>query len=1038
MEREAFDRVFNNLSQEGREYLYEHQGVDEATLKDAIDNSDTVKEATASVNAQLDKQALSKDSNGNVTITLANASSVQTETISTSDQVKAVTAELQEDIATINAKDTAQDSSITSLQSTNASLQTTLENISKTGEASAASNVTFNTTDTGLVSTNVQEAIKEVKDNIPSVTQETGDSETSVMSQKAVTEIVDDAGLVYDCSEKGTVSYADLSAAIAAVPTLYQKGGLEIRYMIDGATDYQSSRLNNSTWSDNTMYWETANASTLSIDEIDDNIGGISRKMTLKGSYYINIFNYFVSSNNHTMYIAKVSKGDIVRMVGTLNYSGIWYTTDDLTGMTVAEVVAANPTKTKVFASSENSDSSVNRWIATVDCWVICAHGATQPIPTVISKGKFEALQAEVEMSGSTLVKTYYDNITDNYDNSTYQELWFRAVLDGADSIDLVMNENSSTDHSINITEDGVYHLRCNNASVWSVKVTFNGTKGDKGRVEVYSDYKTEEVNTAVESATEMRFHVMRKYTINGGTGKWICYKYEETDARYNPVFPKYTVVRIKCTNLGTATSYSIVTGSYSNGYSNTLLPTDATDVDKEWITVCDGSQTYFRINVTGDSAQTVFEAEIGEPVWDIAEQNRQDIVDLKNTWMHGHELELRDGFNFNTLLNKVYNSSKTTSNTEATLKRISKSAYGYAHVSLMEIVDGTVYMMHMQNASYSDGEKNTTTGYELVMEYFTLDRYNADDFDCETDVTTVVLGKIGSTYTDAGTSTEYTAVRAPGDGSFVNVSGTLYIVHPIRPADSDDETVISYQFSTTDNAVVDGTTNVCKLVYGDDTYDFTTANVKEIFNSAGYYTEGINSINVSSNFVVHNSTYYNVIAGAGELNGALISTTDFITFTIVDFLSWNIGGADEVMLCGPISANYIIVAARQMYGITNIKYNVYDAYRKYWTGLGMLPAANSRPYMWKASNTVGYIIWPTSDNRDLWQVASLTISNKRPYFTQICSIPKLWDYPCIYVYNSTPYFSASLNGRRQIYFGKLQLSTTNIVTKFISVIDKA
>lgn len=52
---------------------------------------------------------------------------------------------------------------IKTLETKENSMQTTLENISKTGEASAASNVTYNHSDSKLDATNVQQAVDEVR-----------------------------------------------------------------------------------------------------------------------------------------------------------------------------------------------------------------------------------------------------------------------------------------------------------------------------------------------------------------------------------------------------------------------------------------------------------------------------------------------------------------------------------------------------------------------------------------------------------------------------------------------------------------------------------------------------------------------------------------------------------------------------------------------------------------------------------------------------------------------------------------------------------
>ncbi|MDY5335539.1 MAG: CotH kinase family protein [Bacilli bacterium] len=69
------------------------------------------------------------------------------------------------------------------------SMQTTLENITKTGEASAASNVTYNHSDSNLDATNVQQAIDEVvtkKISKENIAQELGNAKDKVISQFAL------------------------------------------------------------------------------------------------------------------------------------------------------------------------------------------------------------------------------------------------------------------------------------------------------------------------------------------------------------------------------------------------------------------------------------------------------------------------------------------------------------------------------------------------------------------------------------------------------------------------------------------------------------------------------------------------------------------------------------------------------------------------------------------------------------------------------------------------------------------------------------
>ena len=84
---------------------------------------------------------------------------------------------------------------IKNLETKEDAMQTTLENITKTGEASAASNVTYNHNDSKLDATNVQQAVDELatkKFNKESILQESGEAEDKVMSQKAVSDKLSD------------------------------------------------------------------------------------------------------------------------------------------------------------------------------------------------------------------------------------------------------------------------------------------------------------------------------------------------------------------------------------------------------------------------------------------------------------------------------------------------------------------------------------------------------------------------------------------------------------------------------------------------------------------------------------------------------------------------------------------------------------------------------------------------------------------------------------------------------------------------------
>ncbi len=127
---------------------------------------------------------------------------------------------------------------IETLETKENSMQTTLENISKTGEASAASNVTYNHSDSKLDATNVQQAVDELvnkKFDKASVAQELGEAEDKVVSQKVVSAKLNDLN-----QEINNASDKVLSKNINAsgnLPINYNTGNGTAEQLIKGALD---------------------------------------------------------------------------------------------------------------------------------------------------------------------------------------------------------------------------------------------------------------------------------------------------------------------------------------------------------------------------------------------------------------------------------------------------------------------------------------------------------------------------------------------------------------------------------------------------------------------------------------------------------------------------------------------------------------------------------------------------------------------------------------------------------------------------------
>ena len=65
--------------------------------------------------------------------------------------------------------------------------------------------------------------------------------------------------MMYDCSAKGTITFATLDLAIASVPLAYRKGGLHIKFVDTASNKYNTYFLATPTWSTATADWQSSN-----------------------------------------------------------------------------------------------------------------------------------------------------------------------------------------------------------------------------------------------------------------------------------------------------------------------------------------------------------------------------------------------------------------------------------------------------------------------------------------------------------------------------------------------------------------------------------------------------------------------------------------------------------------------------------------------------------------------------------------------------------------------------------------------------------
>lgn len=137
---------------------------------------------------------------------------------------------------------------IETLETKESSMQTTLENITKTGEASAASNVTYNHNDSQLDATNVQQAVDKVK---------------ALLDNKAnKVDVVFDIS-AYHATGGTLATYADLTAALGTngknIPQSLRKGGMSVKFVQSSDNKYVQYRLMSDTFNTIPADWQYSN-----------------------------------------------------------------------------------------------------------------------------------------------------------------------------------------------------------------------------------------------------------------------------------------------------------------------------------------------------------------------------------------------------------------------------------------------------------------------------------------------------------------------------------------------------------------------------------------------------------------------------------------------------------------------------------------------------------------------------------------------------------------------------------------------------------
>lgn len=293
--------------------------------------------------------------------------------------------------------------------------------------------------------------------------------------------------------------------------------------------------------------------------------------------------------------------------------------------------------------------------------------------------------------------------------------------------------------------------------------------------------------------------------------------------------------------------------------------------------------------------------------------------------------------------LSIMCNSAKMTNDALNSLKKITHSDIKYGHMTELVINSGYVYITSLQNSG-NDGEGTYSTTAELTLSVFSLDRYNATDFNPDTDVINYKIGKLGEVFAN------YTAKSIFKDSAMYLIGNNLYITFMFITEEDNIAREFSIVYDIKQQIFKDK--NKCSLYYNGSNKDFTLDTINEILVSEGYKqtVKEDNIIEMVSQYSEHKGEYYaTLVMGKDRNYGMIVKTSDFINFQFVAIPPFNENGNAEI--ASIIYDNKLFVACRQFYGEPYLLLAYYDIANNDWSDCITVPDGCSRPWFYVHNN---------------------------------------------------------------------------------------
>ena len=378
----------------------------------------------------------------------------------------------------------------------------------------------------------------------------------------------------------------------------------------------------------------------------------------------------------------------------------------------------------------------------------------------------------------------------------------------------------------------------------------------------------------------------------------------------------------------------------------------------------------------------------------------------------------------------KSLNSAYTSKYTRESMKSIEKYC---SHGANILINNGVCYVSYIRNTAENNDDELSPT-LELLLVTFSLERALCDDFDPDTEIKRIIIGRMGDELLGERAITGFKG------NSMIFVNDKLYFCFSFGCEGGRFKT-----FRIVYDIEADRLTDpvLMKLNYHGKLCDLDDELINRIYEDNGYARVEEAIVEPVSMWSEYKGEYYTtmLLGCPTPNNGIVIKTRDFETAELVSVIPENENGCAEAISF--IHEGRMYIACRQGWTTPYMLLMTYDVDAQIWKEPYKIEDANSRPFIFSHMNEL--YLYNTVDegyrcfsNISVIRTSKLAHNGKNNPIDTVATLYGCGSYNGFAVYGDRIFFVGSKDAR--VHFGELKLkrfSPIDIEDKLIAMFNE-